>query len=265
MRASKQSSVVAEETVSVVLLRLSAMNQLGNVKMARFFDQRVLIYYTIYGYLSSLYHMTVLEQFLGSPQEVHLLRFFIFHPDEDFTKEELLGRLGKRIVGTGRVLKTLTTLGALVLVERTDRSTGYRVNTSWLLFPEFRALLVKAQLLVEHDFVRKLEKTGQVKLLILAGLFVGQRGSATDVLMVGNINQRRVMRLMKSFEQDLDQEVRYTILTINEYRYRKNVGDRFLYDVLEGRHLVVLDLIDRPKAGVPAKKILPRSPASRRR
>lgn len=190
--------------------------------------------------------MTILEQILSSPQQIHLLRFFLFHPDEDFSLEEVRTRVGKKYVGTGRPIKNLVQLGCLIEGKREGTNVSvYRVATSWLLYPEFRAVFVKAQLLVEHDLIRKLEKAGNLKLLILAGLFVGQRGAPTDVMIVGSVNARRVTRILKGFEQDLDQEVRYTILSNAEYWYRKNVGDRFLYDILENRHLVVLDTLER--------------------
>lgn len=197
--------------------------------------------------------MTILEQVLGSSQQIHVLRFFLFHPDEEFTIAQLQARIGRRYVGSGNPVRSLFRLGCLS-EGRSEGATHptYRMNTSWLLFPEFRALFVKAQLLVEHDVVRRLEQAGRVQLLILTGMFVGNRTGATDVLIVGTVNQKRVTRLLKSFERDLEQEVRYTILTPLEYRYRKNVGDRFLYDILEGRHLVVLDILERPRGAVKA-------------
>ncbi len=192
--------------------------------------------------------MSPLEQLLSQPQQLHLLRFFVFHPDEDFTLAELQERFGKRAVKKEQVLKHLKAVGAInESVREESGETAYRVMTKWLLYPEFRALFVKSQLLVEHDLVRKLEKSGHVKLLILAGLFVGQRNAPTDVFIVGSVNHRRVARLLKSFEKDLDQEVRYTVLSPTEYHYRKNVGDRFLYSILENRHLVVLDVIERAR------------------
>lgn len=166
-------------------------------------------------------------------------------------------RIGARRVGSGATMKRLARLEALAEeVKAGSSEVVYRMNTSWEIYPELRSLFVKAQLLVEHDLVHRLERAGQIKILILTGLFVGQQNNVTDVLIVGSVKHTRVERILKAFERDFDQEVRYTIFSTSEYRYRKNVGDRFLYHILENRHVVVLDTLDRP---------VPRKPAARKR
>jgi len=87
----------------------------------------------------------------------------------------------------------------------------------------------------------------------LTGVFVGKQADVTDVLIVGSVNHSRVARILKAFERDFDQEVRYTILSNSEYLFRKNVGDRFLYSILENRHLVVVDTVERASASRRAK------------
>jgi len=133
-------------------------------------------------------------------------------------------------------------------VHAESGQSTYRVDPSWILYPEFRALFMKAQLLVEHDLVRRLQKTGRLRLLVLAGLFVSDRGSVTDALVVGVVNRRRVAALFKQFDHILSDEVRYTVMSPVEYRYRKDIGDRFIYDILERRHLVVVDTTQRSPA-----------------
>jgi hypothetical protein len=192
--------------------------------------------------------MNILEQVFSKREQVHLLRFFLFHPDEEFTLEELRSRISKRSSVKVAALNQLLKLNCLVDGRREGtRELTYRVNAGWALFNEMRSLFVKSQLLVEHDLVRRLEKAGPIKLLVLTGVFVGKPNDVTDVLVVGSVNHARVARILKAFELDFDQEVRYTILTPVEYHFRKNVGDRFLYNILENRHLVVLDKSERTK------------------
>ena len=188
--------------------------------------------------------MTVLEQLLSNPDRIRLLRFALLHPEEDFTTRELQQRLGRRV--QERQVRELNRLGCFVIGFRPDSgATSYRIDPGWLLFPEFRALFMKAQLLVEHDLVRRLQQTGRLQLLILTGLFVGEPRGATDALLVGSTQRQRVGQLFRQFERDLNTEVKYTIMTAVEYRYRKDIGDRFIYDILEGRHLVVVDTMER--------------------
>ena len=198
--------------------------------------------------------MTILEQLFSKREQVHVLRFFLFHPDEDFTLAELCKKISKRSAVKPVFVNNLLRLNYILLGRREDsREIIYRMNTNWALFPEMRSLFVKSQLLVEHDLVRRLERAGKIKLLILTGVFVGKQADVTDVLIVGSVNHSRVARILKAFERDFDQEVRYTILSNSEYLFRKNVGDRFLYSILENRHLVVVDTVERASANRRAK------------
>ena len=198
--------------------------------------------------------MTILEQLFSKREQVHVLRFFLFHPDEDFTLAELCKKISKRSAVKPVFVNNLLRLNYILLGRREDsREIIYRMNTNWALFPEMRSLFVKSQLLVEHDLVRRLERAGKIKLLILTGVFVGKQADVTDVLIVGSVNHSRVARILKAFERDFDQEVRYTILSNSEYLFRKNVGDRFLYSILENRHLVVVDTVERASASRRAK------------
>lgn len=195
--------------------------------------------------------MTILEKLFGAGEFTRLLRFYLFHPDEDFTVEELKERLGKRSLKISKAARELARMGCLIAGVRTDSGAAiYRIDPSWLLFAEFRALFMKAQLLIEHDLVRHLQKAGRLRLLILAGLFVGEKQGVTDLLIVGQVNRQQVVRLLRRFERDLNEEVKYTIMSPAEYRYRKDVGDRFLYDILERRHLVIIDTMQRRRRAV---------------
>lgn len=191
--------------------------------------------------------MTILEQLFSSTERIRLLRFALFHPDDGFTAAELRKRLRTHV--QERHLRDLVRYGCLTVGVRPDTgSASYRIDSGWLLFPEFRSLFMKAQLLVEHDLVRRLQQAGRLQLLVLTGLFVGDRQSATDALLVGSINRQRAARLFRQFERDLNQEVKYTVMMPAEYRYRKDIGDRFIYDILEHRHLVVIDTLGRRPA-----------------
>lgn len=184
--------------------------------------------------------MTVIEQLFSTKARIRLLRLALFHSDEDFTAEELKKRLGSGF--NSRQAKDFVKVGCFTVgVRQSGGETTYRIDPNWLLFPELRALFMKAQLLVEHDLVRRLQAAGRLQILILTGIFIGEPRGLTDVLVVGALNRERAARLFRCFEKDLNQEVHYTIMTPLEYRYRKDIGDRFLYDILEQKYLVVVD------------------------
>ena len=117
----------------------------------------------------------------------------------------------------------------------------YLANSSFLLYPELKALLVKAQLLVEQKLIERIKNIASVQLLVLTGMFVGLEGFSTDLLLVGTVNRKRLARLMGQFERELDHPINYTVMTVAEFRYRHNITDKFLYTILENKKIVVID------------------------
>jgi len=60
-------------------------------------------------------------------------------------------------------------------------------------------------------------------------------------LIVGRVNKKRLTQVMRRFQTDLHIPIRYTLLSKNEYEYRMDITDRFLYDIIESKKIVVVD------------------------
>ena len=198
----------------------------------------------------------MLEHLFGSKTRVKLLRIFLNHPENSYYVRELT-RLSKvQINAVRRELQNLEQLGIIVSVEeqegekpkkrksRQDKKY-YQVNTNYVLFPELKALMLKAQLLLEYDLAKKVSKMGTVKYLVLTGIFVGFIGAPTDLFVVGNIKRDKLARLIRKFEKELNYEINFTLMNQSEYKYRKDITDRFLYSILENKKIVVVDEINK--------------------
>lgn len=123
----------------------------------------------------------------------------------------------------------------------------YQVNTDFTLYEEIRAMIMKAQMLYEKDFVDKILKVGKPKLLILTGMFVNKPSSSVDIFMVGKFDKDKIKKLIKELEQELSREVNYSIMEPAEFIYRRDMTDIFLYDILESKKIVVIDEIGLSK------------------
>ncbi len=197
---------------------------------------------------------TGLEQLFGSETRLKLLRIFLHNPEESFFVRELVRRLGTQIHAVRRELMNLERLGVIqptapppgdptARLARGPESQRkyYRADTEHLLFPELKALVVKADLLLREDLVRRMRAAGTVTLLILTGRFLGIRHASTDMLVVGLVNKKALKSLIAECERSFGHEVNYTVLTPREFKYRKEVTDRFLYEILEGKKIVLVD------------------------
>ena len=82
---------------------------------------------------------------------------------------------------------------------------------------------------------------GTIHYFALLGMFVGAADTTVDAFIVGKLNRPSLARLMRQFERELARPMNYTVMSEREFRYRWDVGDRFLYGILEGKKIVVID------------------------
>ncbi|MDD5251009.1 MAG: hypothetical protein PHT12_00070 [Patescibacteria group bacterium] len=195
----------------------------------------------------------MLEQLFGSKTRVRLLRLFLNDGKGQYFVRELTRRIGAQINAVRNELENLIRLDLVVAVEephgadgkarRPQRKKFYRLNTDSLLYPELKALFVKSRVLLEKDLVRKLTASGNISYLALTGVFVGLDEAPTDLLIVGRISREKLAPLVRDFQREVGREINYTVLTPQEFRYRREMTDRFLFSILESKKLVVIDTI----------------------
>ncbi|MBI4457441.1 hypothetical protein HY633_00570 [Candidatus Uhrbacteria bacterium] len=204
----------------------------------------------------------MLDRLIGSKTRVRLLRLFLANPKQPFFVRELTRKIAAQINAVRNELKTLETLGIVEASEAPLASAVaaeavaaaqrkyYRLNTESLLYPELRALFLKARMVTEKDFVKKIAEAGAIQYLALLGSFVGTEGAPTDMVVVGKVNRDKLAGLIRNFEKEIGREVNYTVMTPQEYKYRRDVTDRFLYQIFDGKKIVVIDEMNE-KAAVP--------------
>ncbi len=189
-----------------------------------------------------------LEHLFGSRTRVKLLSLFLHHPAEQFYVREIMRRIGAQLHSVRRELQNLALLGIVKTsggqggkgLEASLRKKYFRVDQDFVLYQELGSLLRKAQILLEKNLVAKIAGLGDVRYLALCGRLIGERGP-TDLLIVGKISMNTVGRLIRRFEQDVGYEVNYTLLSPDEFFYRRDVADRFLYAILESKKMVMIN------------------------
>ncbi|NIP33165.1 hypothetical protein GWN26_14955 [Candidatus Saccharibacteria bacterium] len=192
----------------------------------------------------------MLEQLFGSNTRARLLNLFLRNPDKPFFVRELTRRIKAQINSVRRELKNLEDMG--LLVSYTDDKEGgkkkakkfYKVDTDFVLYQELRALILKSQLLLQRDLKRKINDAGSVSYLALTGSFLGREDMPIDLFVIGRINSDKLSRLIKRFEKSLGTEINYSVMTVKEFNYRRQITDKFLFSILESPKIVLMDKID---------------------
>ena len=189
----------------------------------------------------------MLEQLFGSATRVKLLRLFYTNPDKSYFVRELTRKLDQRINSVRQELQNLEEIGIVEEVDK-DRKKYFSLRLDFPLYHELKSLMVKSQILLERDFARSVAQLGSVKYMILSGMFVGRPDLPTDLLIVGVVDRTKMKTLLQKFQKYFEQDIRYTIFTFKEYDYRQQVTDRFLFNVIENKHIVIIDRLAKPKS-----------------
>ncbi len=201
-----------------------------------------------------------IEQLFGSRTRARLLGLFLLHADQSFYVREVARRVDAQLHAVRRELKNLLDVGILSEDEkggpggvsgqpegeeesRAENKKFYRANTEFPLFEELRAVMNKIGLLLHQTFVASLQKKGQTALVVLTGRFVEAPHIPTDLLLVGRWEKDDLRTMIMEFEHDIGREISYTVFTPEEFTYRKNVGDRFLASIFQGKRVILFDLL----------------------
>src|SRR3989344_2268089 len=200
----------------------------------------------------------MLEQLFGSKTRAKLLKVFFMKPDQEFFVRELSRMIDVQINAIRRELELLIKIGLIKEIDgkqskrkgKDTAETGeslrkyYRLHIDSIIYPELHALMLKEKLTGEEVFVKELEKKiGEVKLLLLTGSFTGERRVASDLLLVGDIKEGTLVRLIQTYEKEFGFPIRYTVMTEKEFIDRRYVMDKFLYSLFEGYHLKVVNTL----------------------
>lgn len=186
----------------------------------------------------------MLKRLFTSTTRVKLLTIFLLNPEQEFFIRELTRELNEQINSIRRELDNLKKIGLLKTKEK-NRKKYFTVNKNFLLFNELKAIIVKG-ISNKDEISRRIASFGDVDVLIFSGIFVN-KDSMIDMLIVGNIDKERLEEYLNN-ELDTSRAIRFSIMSRDDFQYRKKCYDKFLMDLLEGAdNMVTINNLDEGK------------------
>jgi hypothetical protein len=202
-----------------------------------------------------------IEQLFGSRTRARLLGLFLENSQRAFYVRELARRIDAQLNSVRRELKNLVDVGIVLEVDgdpgdayvpepddeggKIDNKRFYQANKDFPIFEDLRGVMKKVAVLMNHTLMQELAKHGRLDLLILTGSFTDSFSIPTDILVVGELKEEGVQRSIAEFEKEIGREVNYTYMPREEFEYRRDVGDRFLASILQGKRVVLADTIGK--------------------
>ena len=193
---------------------------------------------------TTAYRMTDgLQKLFGTGGRVKLLRLFLFNPRQSFGIADVAKRA--RVSDT-EARHEVVLFSRVGLVVRSLRRGAVRYS----LNPQFVYTIALQNLLLNApargaDIVKRIRGTGVLKFVVLSGIFMGDWDDRLDLLVVGDkVKERALRERIRGLEAEIGKEVRYALLTSEDFLYRFNMNDKLVRDVLDYPHKVLLDKLD---------------------
>lgn len=193
----------------------------------------------------------MLEHLFGSRTRVKLLSLFLKSPDERLYVREITRRVDTQINAVRRELSNLLKLGLIIEVNNVESKDGkkqpgvkkkyYTVNPEFKLLSELTSLVMRARVLLEGQLDKEIVKLGDIKYLAFLGSFIGEAKAPVDLFIVGEVDPKKLEKLVKENEEGVGFEINFSHMSFDEFQYRKDMTDKFLYAILEARKNVVVD------------------------
>ena len=124
------------------------------------------------------------------------------------------------------------------------------VDLLWTLSQKFSYMealtdfLVRTHTVENRAIIKKLERAGKIKAVLVSGIFTRNTEARLDMFVVGdNIKTASMDRIVKSIEADMGKDIRYAVLSAPDFAYRKSMNDKLVRDVLDFPHRVLVDRI----------------------
>lgn len=204
----------------------------------------------------------ILEKLFESVPKVRLLKLFMRNAEGQFTFPEITKRSQLRTQSARKELNKLLKWEIIKtkvvplkyeiikggksrkklpkIIVKTRKTRVFYSNPEFKLLSELRDLISKASVATRGKLLKQIRSLGNVKLCLISGTFLNSNGgdnSRTDLLLVGDhIKRGKLDNFLASTESELGKTLRYTLMDTEEFKYRLDMYDRFLRDILEYPH-----------------------------
>jgi len=176
----------------------------------------------------------------GGEAKVKVMRLFIFNPGQYYTGADVVSRTKERAEKVRQELRNLSKAG---LIRK--RGKNYALNASYIYKPAIENFLIDAVPITDKEIIRALSKVGNIKLVLISGVFLHDKDARADILIVGDhLKQRSLVSIMAKIEAELGKEIRFAAFETRDFKYRLGIYDKLIRDILDHQHKKILNKLE---------------------
>jgi len=193
----------------------------------------------------------MIDALFGSKTRVKLLYLFLNNPGQPFYVREITRKIGEQINSVRRELSNMIEVG-IITSDSADNKLYYQINQRYEYYVPLRAIFGNAEsnakvapVAVDNasldEYSSMLHDIAGLRLALFAGVLVRGSTAPIDVVLVGDVAPTKVNALIKNIEKSEGREINYSVLSYDEFYYRLSVRDKFITEILNSKHNVVID------------------------
>jgi len=173
----------------------------------------------------------------GGEAKVKIMRLFVFNPGVLYDTADIAQRTQEKRTLVARELRNLSKAG---LIRK--KTKGYHLNPSYLYIEPLEHFLVDASPITEKEIVKKLSRSGSLKLVLISGVFLHDPESRVDMLVVGDHLKKGVLlQAIHNIEAVLGREIRFASFETPDFQYRLGLDDKLVRDILDFNHRKIVN------------------------
>lgn len=193
----------------------------------------------------------MVDALFGSKTRVKLLHLFFNNPGKAFYVREITRKIDEQINSVRRELANMLSVG-VIKSDSANNKLYYEVDSTYEHYKPLRQIFadnpIDEERAVEPSDQRadqaRLKQLGDLRVAILSGSLVHHSASKVDVLLVGRLNKTQVRRYIKELEAGEGRELNYSVMPYDDFYYRLSVKDKFITEIVSGKHILLLDTED---------------------
>lgn len=178
---------------------------------------------------------------ITSKSRVKLLNVFLANSNDMFHVRELVRRTSDEINAVRRELAYLEKKGILTKEPRANR-VYYYLNKNYSFYYDLLKIGSK-NIGLGADILKNKAKLGKIKYAMFSGRFlrrIKEQPDEVDFVIVGNIVLPELALLVREEEKRLNTEINYTVMTEEEFDFRKKKRDPFIVSILSGSRVMLV-------------------------
>ena len=204
--------------------------------------------------------MQTLSKLFSGEERVKVMRLFLFNPEVLFSLDQIISKakISKKaakseieLLEKAGMIKAKAITQILEIKKRGKIKEIKKKVNSWHLDSGFEYLLALQNLLIKtrplrkEEILKRLNKVGKLKMVIVSGVFIQDSDSRVDLLVVGdNLKPSSIDRVVKTMEAEIGKELVFASFETADFHYRLGMYDKLIRDILDYPHQKLLDKLN---------------------